>query len=124
MIYKRATARIRAAGIEDIVIKSGLWGPYPHDPRLRAQSSACFKTWQEAADAVIEGFRPIDDDEPLETAVCVNCGEPIDCTKHWHDGQWIKAWRHPTHGNHTVCNWREDMAPTKRVATPKIDQAA
>lgn len=119
MIYKRATARIRAAGIEHIVVKGGFYGPYPHDPRLRAQSSHCFKTWQEAADAVIGGFRPHDDDVPFETATCANCGEPIDSgPTFWHNGKWTNIWRHPTHGNHTVCDWQEGMAPTSRVATP------
>lgn len=58
MEYKRATAQLRAAGIEHIVIVKRLYGPAPHDPRMTAQTSRCFNTWQEAVKAVIDGFRP------------------------------------------------------------------
>lgn len=58
MIYKRATARLKAAGIDDIVIKKGLWGPYPANTNATKQASRCFDTWQEAAEAVIAGYRP------------------------------------------------------------------
>ena len=58
MIYKRATAQLRAAGIAHIVIKKRLWGASPHDPRMPRQHSQCFPTWQQAAQAVRAGFRP------------------------------------------------------------------
>ncbi len=45
---------------------------------------------------------------------CQNCGEPITEQR----GEGYSVWSHPTHGMHTVCDWREGMAPTTRVATP------
>ena len=61
MIYKRATKQLRSAGIKHIEIHKYLWGPCPIDPRLIKQTSECFKTPQEAAQAVIDGFRPTDE---------------------------------------------------------------
>ena len=58
MIYKRATQQLRKAGIPHIEIRKYLWGPCPIDPRLTKQESRCFKSSQEAAQAVIDGFRP------------------------------------------------------------------
>ena len=58
MIYKRATAQLKAAGIDDIVIVKRLWGPAPENTKAIIQTSRCFKTWQEATEAVIAGFRP------------------------------------------------------------------
>jgi hypothetical protein len=58
MIYKRATKRIRDAGIEHIVVVKRLWGPAPEDTRATKQTSQCFPSWQAAAQAVIGGFRP------------------------------------------------------------------
>ncbi len=62
MIYKRATQQLRAAGIEHIVVKNGLWGASLHDPRLMRQTSTVYPTAQAAVDAAIAGARP----EPLE----------------------------------------------------------
>lgn len=58
--YKRATARLRAAGIPDIEIVGSLHGPYPHYPQRYyvRQTSRCFPTPDAAADAVLAGFRP------------------------------------------------------------------
>ena len=67
MIYKRATARLRAAGIMTINIEKRLWGATPHLISVRRQTSKCFKTPDEAADAVIAGYRPTDDTAPKET---------------------------------------------------------
>ena len=58
MIYKRATAQIRKAGIEHIVIVKRLWGAAPEDARAKKQTSQCFESWQAAAQAVIDGYRP------------------------------------------------------------------
>ena len=58
MIYKRATAALRAAGITDIEIKKYLWGPAPMYKSVQRQTSKCFSTWQAARDAVLAGYRP------------------------------------------------------------------
>jgi len=58
MIYKRATAKLRAAGIEDIYIYKRLYGASPENIMFERQTSQCFRTPDEAADAVIAGFRP------------------------------------------------------------------
>ena len=58
MIYKRATKQLRAAGIEDIVIVKRLYGASPNNQKLVRQRSTCFKTWQEAVKAVLDGYRP------------------------------------------------------------------
>ena len=58
MIYKRATKALREAGIYHIVIVKRLWGPAPEDTRAIEQTSRCFDTWQQARDAVLEGYRP------------------------------------------------------------------
>ena len=58
MTYKRATAQLRAAGIPSLVIEKRLYGASPSDPRLPRQRSQCFPTWQDAVQAVLEGFRP------------------------------------------------------------------
>ena len=58
MIYKRATKKLKDAGINDIVIVKRLWGATPHYVSVRAQISTCFKTPDEAVKAVINGFRP------------------------------------------------------------------
>jgi hypothetical protein len=58
VIYKRATQQIRDAGIDHIVVVKRLWGPAPEDTRAVSQTSRCFKTWQQAAQAVIDGYRP------------------------------------------------------------------
>ena len=67
MVYKRATAQIRAAGIDNIVITKRLFGASPSDPRLPRQRSQCFRTWQAAVQAVLAGFRPhpLPDDESV-----------------------------------------------------------
>lgn len=62
MIYKRATKQLRDAGIQHIEIRKYLWGPCPIDPRLTKQTSECFKSWQEATQAVINGFRPTEEE--------------------------------------------------------------
>ena len=58
MEYKRATKKLRAAGIDDIIIVKGLWGPYPENVTATEQASRCFSSWQEAVQAVLDGFRP------------------------------------------------------------------
>ena len=58
MIYQRATAQLRAAGIPSLVIEKRLYGASPFDPRLPRQRSQCFPTWQAAVQAVLAGFRP------------------------------------------------------------------
>lgn len=45
---------------------------------------------------------------------CANCRERIELTI----GTDYHVYAHPDHGNHTVCDWRPDMEPTDRVATP------
>lgn len=58
MIYKRATKLLVNAGIDHIVIEKSLWGPAPSDTRARSQTSRCYPSWEEAAKAVIDGYRP------------------------------------------------------------------
>jgi len=58
MIYKRATQQLRAAGIANIVIVKRLYGAAPEFTDCHQQQSRCFKTPQEAATAVLDGFRP------------------------------------------------------------------
>ena len=58
MIYKRATAKLRAAGIEDIDIVKRLYGAAPENILFEQQTSQCFPTPEAAAQAVIAGFRP------------------------------------------------------------------
>lgn len=45
---------------------------------------------------------------------CINCGQSITATFTADDGYIV--WAHEN--KHTVCDWREDMEPTSRVATP------
>ena len=59
MIYKRATAKLRAAGIEDIYIVKRLYGATPENVMWERQQSRCFSTPDEAAQAVINGYRPV-----------------------------------------------------------------
>ena len=58
MIYKRATRALQEAGINHIVIVKRLLGSAPEDTNAIVQRSRCFKTWQEARDAVLNGYRP------------------------------------------------------------------
>ena len=60
MVYKRATQQLRDAGILDIDICESLWGPCPEYPGLFGlwQTSKCFATPTQAAQAVIDGYRP------------------------------------------------------------------
>ena len=57
---KRATEKLRAAGIADIVIRRRVWGYSPVNPNFGQQKTICFKTEADAVAAVIAGFRPID----------------------------------------------------------------
>ena len=66
MIYKRGTAQIQAAGIDEIVIVKRLWGAAPEHVGWTRQQAVCFVTWQEAVRAVLEGYRP--------RQVCQQCG--------------------------------------------------
>ena len=59
MKYKRATQKLRDAGIKHITIYRRLYGAAPEDDRWERQTSRCFKTPLEAAQAVIDGFRPV-----------------------------------------------------------------
>ena len=53
---KRATAQLRRAGIEDIVIRRCLWGYVPHNPTLRGTITATVKrTAAECVESVING---------------------------------------------------------------------
>ena len=58
MVYKRATKILQEAGIEHISIQKYLYGPTPIDIRASEQTSRCFNSWKEAADAVLDGYRP------------------------------------------------------------------
>ena len=58
MIYKRATKQLRAFGIDDVVIVKRLYGAAPEFTDCPRQRSQCFKTWQDAVEAVVQGFRP------------------------------------------------------------------
>ena len=55
---KRAAKKLKEAGIEHIGIRRGICGYMPTDFRLISQTSKCFKTANEAVDAVINGYRP------------------------------------------------------------------
>ena len=59
MRYKRATERLRDAGITDISIYKRLYGATPENDLWDRQTSQCFSTPMEAAQAVIDGFRPV-----------------------------------------------------------------
>lgn len=52
--------------------------------------------------------------EYREAGQCANCGERIRESI----GTGFRVFDHPDHGNHTVCDWRVNMEPTDRVATP------
>ena len=58
MTYKRATKKLLAAGITDILIVKRLYGAAPECLNWERQTSRCFATPDEAANAVIAGFRP------------------------------------------------------------------
>lgn len=58
MIYKRATQRLQAAGIDDIRIVKRLYGASPENIMYDRQRSQCFTTPNQAAQAVLDGFRP------------------------------------------------------------------
>lgn len=58
MIYKRATKKLRAAGIEHLQIIKGIYGPYLYDPRANRQESTVHKTPDACIDAAINGERP------------------------------------------------------------------
>jgi hypothetical protein len=85
MIYKRATAQLRKAGIDHIVIAKRLWGAAPEDPRLlkrNGQRSQIFTTWQLAVQAVKDGFRPTDPMDTKELTKDLESQEPIHVTDH------------------------------------------
>ena len=58
MVYKRATKKLREAGIEHIVVVKRLFGASLYDPRMTRQTTTCHKTWQDAVKAAINGERP------------------------------------------------------------------
>ena len=58
MVYKRATKKLRDAGIEDVQVIKGAYGPYLYDPRANRQQSLCHKTPDDCVDAAIKGERP------------------------------------------------------------------
>lgn len=58
-IYKRATQQLRTAGIDNIVIRKSLYGPWPEDITLNRQTSRCYSSPAVAVAAVIAGYRPI-----------------------------------------------------------------
>ena len=59
MIYKRATQKLRDAGIEDIYIYKRLYGASPENIMYQRQTAQCFRSPDEAVHAVIGGYRPI-----------------------------------------------------------------
>ena len=56
--YKRARKQLKAVGIKDIRIVKRLWGAVPEHISATKQSAECFKTWQQALDVVMKGYRP------------------------------------------------------------------
>lgn len=58
MIYKRATAKLQAAGITDIQIHKCLYGAVPRTIGVKAQTATVYKTPDEAVAAVLAGYRP------------------------------------------------------------------
>lgn len=58
MIYKRATAQLEKAGVQNIQIVKRLYGASPENIMFDRQQSQCFKTPSEAVQAVLAGFRP------------------------------------------------------------------
>ena len=58
MIYKLATKQLRDSGINHIVIVKALFGAAVQDKRAAKQTTFCFENWQEARDAVLNGYRP------------------------------------------------------------------
>ena len=58
MLLKKATKKLRTAGIEHIEIRKGLWGPMLFDPRMTSQKGRCYDTAEEAVEAALRGERP------------------------------------------------------------------
>ncbi len=58
MIYKRATKKLRDAGIDNLEITKGIYGPYLYDPRADRQESVVHKTPDACVEAAIKGERP------------------------------------------------------------------
>ena len=58
MVYKRATKKLRDAGIQDIQIVKRLYGAAPENIMYERQTSRCFASPALAVEAVIAGFRP------------------------------------------------------------------
>ncbi len=58
MVYKRATKKLRDAGIEHLQVIKGVYGPYLYDPRVNRQQSVCHKTPDACVEAAIKGERP------------------------------------------------------------------
>lgn len=58
MIYKRATAKLQAAGITNIQIHKCLYGAVPRLIGMKAQTATVYKTPDEAVSAVLSGYRP------------------------------------------------------------------
>lgn len=58
MTYKRLTQKLKDNGIENISLEKRLWGCSPEFMNIERQRSRCFKTPQEAYEAVVSGFRP------------------------------------------------------------------
>lgn len=59
MIYRRATKQLYDAGIAHIVIVKRLLGAVPEDIRAKRQTAQCFDSWEEATQAVLNGYRPV-----------------------------------------------------------------
>lgn len=58
MIYRRATTKLKAAGITDIQIHKCLYGAVPRVIGASVQTAIVYKTADEAAAAVLAGYRP------------------------------------------------------------------
>ena len=57
-ILKRATAKLREAGIERLEVHRHLWGYIVMDPAMRKQRNWCHDSAEEAVQAAIKGERP------------------------------------------------------------------
>lgn len=57
-ILRRATEKLRNAGIKDITVVKNSWGINLHDPQLTIYTSICHETAKQAVEAAMAGERP------------------------------------------------------------------
>ncbi len=68
-VMKRATAKLRAAGLETLTIERGIYGYTAYDNRYKHQRSRCYPALADCLAAVEGGERPVE-----VRSSCSNCG--------------------------------------------------